>query len=264
MLSTILTNYDKDNRPEDIFAGNQALETKREHVLKVRDFTKKLYDTMQPSGTDLELLLFCATHHDDGRVDQYRLLGKFWDTEVSHNALGVDRFNRWLTQNGYHSISIQEQIFRDVLLYHGKPEQCFTEASKPYLLIITAADDLENASACVSYLLREVETDAKGYVHDNPEADQKQVSDFAFEHYVLGEKFDKCKYCTTYGEYIIFAATLMTSCIKKYNFAKELLMQPGYGYASILEGYRDVFEKTLYPEMAKKAYDVLVRYSDSF
>lgn len=257
MLSTILTNYDKDNRPEDIFVGSPALDTKREHVENVTRFTMKLFDTMVPNGISKELLLFCATHHDDGRVDQYQLLGKFWDTEVSHNSLGVDRFDRWLTQNGYHSISIQEQIFRDVLLYHGRPSLCYTDVSKQYVQLITAADDLENASACISYLIREVETDAKGYVHDNPEADQKSVSDFVFEHFTLGEKFDKLRYCKTYAEYVLFAATLMTSCIKKYNFAKELLLQPGYGYSSILSGYKDVFEKTLYPETAQKAYEIL-------
>lgn len=263
MINPIITQYHLDNRYFDIFTGCAALETKRSHVENVRHFTEKLFDTMSPTcGIDRELLLFCAEHHDDGRVNQYRLLGKFWDTEVSHSSLGVDRFDRWLQNHTFVTPLDQSiQIFRDVMLYHGRPNLCFTAASQPYVNLITGADDLENAAACVSYLIREIETDAKGYRHDYPEADQHSASDFVFEHFAAGEKFDKIKYCKTYAEYVLFAATLMTSCIKKYNFAKELLLQPGYGYNSILEGYKCVFEYALSPEMAVKAYEVLKHYS---
>lgn len=265
MLNSILTQYHIENRYFDIFTGNAALDTKRLHVENVLRFTEKLFETLEPnSGIDKDLLLFCAEHHDDGRVDQYRLLGKFWDTEVSHSSLGLDRFDKWLLLKSSFTKSLNQsiQIFRDVLLYHGRPQLCITEESKLYVNIITGADDLENAAACVSYLIREVETDAKGYRHDHPEADQHFVSGFVFQHFVAGEKFDKIKYCSTYAEYVLFAATLMTSCIKKYRFAKELLLQPGYGYPSILEGYKNVFQNTLSPQMAEKAYMVLKSYSD--
>ena len=265
MLNPILNQYHLANRYFDIFAGCDALDTKRAHIENVIRFTEKLFDTMSPDcGINKELLMFCAEHHDDGRVDQYRLLGKFWDTEVSHSSLGVDRFDKWLQKSTFISpIDQSIQIFRDVLLYHGRPSLCFTEASKPYVCLITSADDLENAAACVSYLIREIETDAKGYRNDHPEASQQSVSDFVFEHFASGKKFDKIRFCNTYAEYILFAATLMTSCIKKYNFAKELLLQPGYGYNSILEGYKHVFEYALSPEMAVKAYAVLRSYSYS-
>lgn len=262
MLNPILMQYHRENMPADIFNGCVELDTKRLHVKNVLRFAEKLFDTLSPScGIDKDLLLFCAEHHDDGRVDQYRLLGKFWDTEVSHSSLGVDRFDKWLYNSSFVAPLDQTiQIFRDVLLYHGRPQFCITEASKPYVNLITGADDLENAAACVSYLIREVESDAKGYRHDYPDADQHYVSDFVFEHFASGEKFDKNKYCKTYAEYVLFAATLMTSCIKKYNFAKELLLQPGYGYSSILDGYKDVFNKTLSPQMAEKAYKILCNY----
>ena len=130
--------------------------------------------------------------------------------------------------------------------------------SKEYVEIITAADDFENACSCVSYLVHEVETDAKGYISKNPEADQTEVSNFVFDHFKDGVKFDKMKYCKTYAEYVLFAATLATSCIKKYGeIAKVALQQPGYEYDTILDGYKDVFRKTLTSEMADKAYDVL-------
>lgn len=264
MLNQILMKYHSENRYFDIFTGCNALDTKRLHIEKVIKFVEKLYATMSPTyRIDKDLLLFCAEHHDDGRVDQYRILGKFLDTEVSHCSLGVDRFDRWL-QKQPTLISLDEsvQIFRDVMLYHGRQALCVTDASKPYIEVITGADDLENAASCVSYLIREVETDAKGYIHDRPEADQHEVSEFVFEHFAFGDKFDKIRYCKTYAEYVLFAATLMTSCIRKYNYAKELLHLPGYGYTSILEGYKHVFETTLNPEMAEKAYSILLQYAN--
>lgn len=260
MLCKILKQYEIENKPENIFTGSPALETKLEHVEHVEKFGKDLLGTTKHK-MDHELFIFCLRHHDDGRVDQFRILGKFWDTEISHNSLGVERFDRWLTKKGYTSIGLHEQIFRDVLLYHGRPHLCFTKASKPYVELVTAADDLENASACISYLLREVAEDAKGYIYDNPEADQKYVSDFVFDHFSSGIKFDKMEHCHTYGEYVLFAATLMTSCIKMHNFARELLHQPGYGYPSILSGYKHIFEETLHPETAGNAFAVLKSYA---
>lgn len=263
MLNSILMQYHLANRYFDIFCGCEALNTKKGHIEKVLHYTEILFDTMSPTcGMNKELLLFCAEHHDDGRVDQYNLLGKFLDTEVSHSSLGVDRFDKWLQKSTFVApIDESIQIFRDVMLYHGRPTLCFTEASKPYVNLITSADDLENAAACVSYLIREVETDAKGYKQDYPDMDQHNVSDFVFEHFASGEKFDKIKHCHTYAEYVLFAATLMTSCIKKYNLVKELLQQPGYGYSSILEGYKHVFKCTLSSQMADKAFLVLAEYA---
>lgn len=262
-MNSFINQYHLDNRYFDIFKGSDALDAKRLHVENVIRFAEKLYDK---SGVAIskELLLLCAEHHDDGRVDQYRLLGKFWDSEISHNVLGLERFDKYLLHEDFENpTDASIQIFRDVMLYHGRLQLCVSSISYLYIAIITAADDLENAAACVSYLIREVETDAKGYRHDNPDADQTYVSKFVFDHFVSGEKFDKMKYCHTYGEYVLFAATLMTSCIKKYNFAREILLQPGYGYPSILAGYKKVFEATLPSEMAEKAYKVLCEYAEA-
>lgn len=276
-MNTTLNTYHENNRYFNIFYGAKALNDKRLHIENVVRFAQKIYETYPKkfkSSIDNELLSLCAEHHDDGRVNQYELLGKFWDTEVSHNVLGLERFDKWLNNSpaikvicGGFILPLSQKetdeikIFRDVMLYHGRQHLCFNQQSLPYIELITAADDLENAAACVSYLIREVETDAKGYRQTNPEVDQRSVSDFVFHHFTAGEKFDKLKYCNTYAEYVLFAATLMTSCINKYSFAKELLLQPGYGYPSILAGYQDVFEKTLSPETAKASYNILCEYA---
>lgn len=256
-INKCIMKYHNENRYTDIFQ-EEGLLGKREHIKNVIGTSLAIAD-FQHSDVDREFLSICAEHHDDGRVDQYHLLGKFWDTEVSHNSLGIDRFNKFLMNQDDFTIDTSIDIFRDVILYHGRMHLVnLSPESAKYVELVTAADDFENACSCVSYLVREVETDAKGYISENPEADQTHVSDFVFEHFKNGEKFDKMKYCTTYGEYILFAATLATNCIKKYgDIAKTALSQPGYGYDSILLGFKDVFEKTLSTEMAEKSYEVL-------
>lgn len=257
-IYSTITKYDE--KYSNIF-DREELKGKRQHVEKVQAFTENLLSMPHNEEIDTDLLRLCAKHHDDGRVKQFEILGKFWDTEVSHNVLGLDLFDKFLQANCHTSLNESVQIFRDVLLYHGRPQLCLSSASKPYVELVTAADDLENAASYISYLVKEVENDEKGYRHDNPDADQKYVSDFVFEHFASGEKFDKMKYCTTYAEYVLFAATLMTSCIKKYKFAKYILLEPGYGYDSIVLGYKDVFYKTLTEEMAEKCHEILCNYA---
>ncbi len=257
-ISKHLASYHEANRYFDIFRGEEPLLVKQEHIKNVRSTALAIAE-FQHADVDKYFLSICAEHHDDGRVNQFELIGKFWDTMVTHNVLGIDRIDRFLINSGNEEIDESIQILRDVILYHGRSQLAnLSFESKKYVDLITAADTFENACSCVSYLVKEVETDAKGYIAADPSADQKFVSDFVFEHFSTGEMFDKMKYCTTYAEYVLFAATLATSCIKKYNeVAKVALSQPGYGYESIILGYKDVFEKTLSPEMAKKAFEIL-------
>lgn len=262
-INAAILKYHEKNRCEEIFVGSKALEDKRLHITNVVLLSQAIARA-QHSPVDYEFLALCAEHHDDGRVNQYELLGKFLDSEILHNELSAQRFNRFLAQfleqNHITEIDDSIRLFLDVMLYHGRMDVAnLSDESRLYVEIITAADDFENACSCVSYLVREAETDAKGYIKEKPEANQKFVSNFVWEHFCMGEKFDKMKYCTTYAEYVLFAATLAMSCIKKYgDIAKVALSQPGYGYSSISEGYKDVFFKTLHPEMAREAYDVLV------
>lgn len=249
--------YHDANRYYDIFSKEWLL-GKQKHVENVIALSETIANSLN-MDVDMTLLAICAEHHDDGRVNQYEILGKFWDTEISHNVLGLDRLDKFLATQENLEIDYSILILRDVILWHGRMHlMSLNVKTIPYVRIVSAADDFENACSCVSYLVREVETDAKGYIQANPQADQKAVSRFVWEHFEDGEKFDKMKYCSTYAEYVLFAATLATSCIKKYgNVAKVALSQPGYGYSSIIEGYRDVFSKTLTPNMATQAILVI-------
>ena len=257
VINKAILSYHKANRYETIFRG-KGLIGKKEHIKNVIRTSLAIAD-FRHSNVERKFLSICAEHHDDGRVNQYQLLGKFCDDEVTHNSLGLDRFDQFLL--GLEEFTVDEtvDIFRNVILYHGRMKMTnLSPESKEYVEIITAADDFENACSCISYLVHEVETDAKGYISKNPKANQTAVSDFVFNHFKEGVKFDKMKYCGTYAEYVLFAATLATNCIKKYGeIAKVALRQPGYGYGTILAGYKEVFSKTLTPELADKAYNVL-------
>lgn len=253
-----LLMYHEANRYTDIFTTKE-LQGKLKHVEAVIKTVNAIAD-FQHAAVDKSLLSILAEHYDDGRVDQYRLLGKFWDTEVSHNVLGVDRLEKFVTHNNL-EVDTEILLLQNVMMYHGRQHLApqLTVEEKVYIDLVTAADDFENATSCVSYLIKEVENDEKGYSAANPEANQKEVtSDFIWYSYSTGRKFDKMQYCKTYADYILFAGTLATACITKYNeVAKTALMQPGYGYSSILEGFKVTFEKTLTAEDAERAYTVL-------
>lgn len=252
-----LSCYHEANRYDVIFSEKPLL-GKKQHVEAVICLGTLLAD-VQGLSLDKTILLSCLEHHDDGRVDQYRLFGRFWDTDVSHNALGINRLDKFLQHNNLR-VDKGIEILRQVMLYHGRIQLLadISEETKAYVELVTSADDFENACSCISYLLKELKNDEKGYIKSNPEANQFAVSDYVFSHFENGEKFDKMVWCHTYAEYVLFAATLATNCIKKYgNFAKVVLSQPGYGYSSILEGYHDIFSKALSPSMAEDAYNII-------
>lgn len=258
-----LQAYHEGNRYFDIFKDftlqDTALETKRIHIENVKKTALAIAD-FSHSKVDRELLAVLAEHHDDGRVVQYEILGKFWDTKISHFALGVDRVDRYITDN---NLKVDDEIalLRKTMMYHGRMHllgEVTTEEAE-YIELITAADTFENATSCVSYLTREIFTDAKGYLQENPKQDQRQITNSKiWEWYTSGTEFDKFKYCKTYADYVLFAATLATSCIKKYGkIAKVALMQPGYGYPSILEGFKQTFGYALRTEDSERAYQII-------
>ena len=255
-MTNSLQLYHEANRYTTIFAAD-GLYGKRDHIQNVIKLSSAIA-VAQKAAVDLEKLAILAEHHDDGRVDQFRLLGKFWDNEVAHNELGADRLDKFILQNGL-NMDDDLALMRDVMLYHGRQKLAYglSEDTMSYINVISAGDDFENATACVSYLIHEVETDAKGY-NANVNLDQKCLTPeyavaikTAFYH---GQKFNKTV-CKTYADYIMFAATLATQTIRQYGeLGKVAFKQPGYGYESILEGFKDVFEKCLNPDLAAWAY----------
>lgn len=259
-MNESLKSYHLNNRYTDIFSDDvPALATKRIHIQRVKE-TARAIAQVQRSTVDKELLDVLAEHHDDGRVDQYELLGKFWDTEKHHCVLGAERLEGYLHENKL-DFDTETNLLWNVMMYHGRLDMAedVTEREREYIELISAADDFENATSCVSYLIREIETDAKGYVADLTTDDMTKVtSQMIWDCYESGTKYDKLKYCHTYADYVLFAGMLAINCIKRYGkIAKTALQQPGYGYSSILEGFKATFEYALKWNDAVKAYKIM-------
>lgn len=249
--------YHKMNRYDQIFSKRE-LTGKRNHIKNMIPLALLIAPTLN-YDIDSAFLAICSEHHDDGRADQYELLGNFNDAIITHNVLSIHRLNQFLLEHEIKETDDSIQIFRDVLFYHGKTTLVtLSKESKPYVEIITLADNFENAFSCVSYLLKEVETDAKGYQKKNPYADQKKVSPYVWKCFCEGKKFNKLKYCTSYAEYVLFATLLAIDSIINYEtIAKLAFSQLDYDVSSILEGYQTIFHHTLSPEMEKEAYQIL-------
>lgn len=259
-MNNALKSYHESNRYTIIFTDKvPELAIKRMHIQRVKE-TARAIAQVQRSTVDKELLDILAEHHDDGRVDQYEILGKFWDTELHHCMLGAERLEAYLHDNQF-DFDPETDLLWKVMKYHGRLDiaENVSEEEREYIEIISAADDFENGTSCVSYLIHEIDTDAKGYKTANPEDNQKTVtSQMIWDCYENGKKYDKLKYCHTYADYILFAGMLATNCIMKYGkIAKTALQQPGYGYNSILEGFKATFEYALESQDATKAYKIM-------
>jgi len=252
-ISALFEKYHEENKNLYTDAG---IYRKWEHAHRVADLIQHYPQHLQTPHP--ELAYFLALHHDDGRARQFKLTGALDDRKMHHCIAGERHLQHFIEREGrsWNSCPRDILILRDVLRYHGDLEGLRMSSqwiiSLPYVKAITAADTLDNALSCVSYLKRNVYNDEKGLLS------YKHVANFVWEHYEQGKKFDKIKHCKTYSEYIIFAATLATFCIKEYeDLTRELLKSPGFGYPSILEGYKDNFFELLSKEDAQRAYEIL-------
>ncbi|MBQ8298705.1 MAG: HD domain-containing protein [Clostridia bacterium] len=255
----LVRKYHEENALERLFVGSKELEIKLMHICGMADIAMEIASVYK-ANFDRELLKLCALHHDDGRVLQYKYLGNFNDRELSHNELGAMALNQWCIKNKITPDSAIH-VLRDVMMYHGRLALCecrVTWESRPYIEIISDADDIENGCiGAVGYLLNECRTDAKGYNTTHPEHFGK-IKPELWAFYELGQWFDKMKYCESYAEYVLFAATLAMKSIKKYGWiAKKAMLKPSYGYASALQGYEDIFSQVMSYEDAKHAINVL-------
>ena len=126
---------------------------------------------------------------------------------------------------------------------------------KEIIDIVSRIDGLENGCiGAIGYLERECEEDAKNYKKNNPDLDMKKVSPKVLEFYLKGEKFDKMKYCKTYADYVLFANILAITALrgKDRDIAKEALNLECFGYKTALDGYKDLFNKMIEPDLVDK------------
>lgn len=256
-----LTVYLENNSLENLFnvEGSPELKTKAEHIRAMTEIAMQIAD--KDASLDKELLRTCCLHHDDGRVAQFKLIGNFNDRVLSHNALGLDMLDRYISANNV-SITPAIQILRACIYYHGRLHltgYSLDPETAKYVQIVSDADDIENGCiGAIGYLAREVETDAKDYRKVFPLLD-RTIKPELFEFYRNGQWFNKIEHCKSYAEYILFAATLAMKSIKKYgDIAKSAMKLPCYGYNSAVDGYIDLFNKYMSPADASLASQIML------
>lgn len=261
----IVRNYHAESPIERLFVGSKELEIKLMHILGMTDIAIEIAKT-KDEPLNIELLKLCALHHDDGRVLQYKYLGNFNDRELAHNELGAMMLDQWCIRKNVVADG-PVHLLRAVMMFHGRPnligEFGVPNAAQRYIEIISDADDIENGCiGAVGYLLNECRTDAKGYNATHPEHFGK-IKPELWVFYENGQWFDKMKYCESYAEYVLFAATLAMKSIVKYgDIAKNAMKKPSYTYPSAIKGYEDIFCKVMSPEDAAHAIKILKKACD--
>lgn len=260
MLSPACYAYHNAHRCTQLFQSPE-INRKSGHVQRVVKLFEDFPDLFISSEMDRELSLICAEHHDDGRMLQYQKTSNLDDMHFSHQDAGAQMLDEFCITNGTPFCEFPKDIIilRNVMLYHGKLDYVdighLIPESIPYVIAVTAADELENSMSCVSYLKCEYDNDEKGLSYEH------YISSEVRDWYAKGEKFNKQKYCTTYDEYVLFAGMLAVHVLKRYgSVARELFKKPGFGYSSISMGFYTVFHELLLPKDADWAYSVMHQY----
>jgi putative nucleotidyltransferase with HDIG domain len=269
-IPTALREFARINAPESLFGTPTpfGLGAKTQHTWNVKSIALQV--AKKYPGINLELLGYCADLHDIGRRPQYDTLknggiGCFNDRKVDHHHLGAQMLDAYLMQHNLGCIKVW-RILRDVIEYHGKKNLWFfaDQASIPYLKIISEADDIENGClGALGYLEHELKIDAKGYKDNHPERDQRDLNAELLGYLERGEWFDKMKYCTTYAEYFVFAATLaVKSCNQFASIAKKAMTLPVYedengNMLDAVDSYCHIFRRYLHHEDAEIACRIM-------
>lgn len=258
MLSSMLTSYLSTHPVDQLFVGK--ISRKASHVKRVAQIVVDYPDIFMKEGMDIVLLQLCAEHHDDGRAYQYEKSGVLNDTILSHQDAGAMMVQEYCSRIfGTDSFPEDVQIVMAVMKYHGRLPKAHQDGisgvTLSYVEAITIADRMDLATSCLVYLPANIENDESGFQYEHT------IKDIVWENYQKRQLYDLRKVCTTYDEYMLFAATICTSCIKEYgDIMKKRLLSPGFGYSTILEGYKSLFEKYLLPADAAKAYKILEGY----
>lgn len=260
MISKILRAYCEAYDTDTLFS-NSGIARKAGHVQRVRQFIVDYPNLFLTPEMNYELAVIVAQHHDDGRYLQYQQTQKLDDSLFSHEQAGVQMLNNFCLSLGLSLEALPEDvcILKDVMQYHSKLEHTdrstISTASIPYIKAVEAADSLDNSMSCVSYLKINYYGDEKGLSYEH------HISDEVWNFYQSGTKFNKIKFCKTYDEYILFAGMLAIHSLKKYGkLAQTLFKSPGFGYPSILEGFREIFSELLLEDDAERAYKIMSGY----
>lgn len=258
MLSNMLASYLSTHPVDQLFVGR--IGRKASHVKRVAQTVAEYPNIFLKEGMDMVLLQVCAEHHDDSRAYQYEKSGVLNDTILSHQDAGAKLVQEFCTRM-FNTNTFPEdvRILMAVMKYHGRLEKAYQDGisgvTLSYVEAITIADRIDLATSCLVYLPANIENNESGFQYEHT------IKDVVWENYQKGHLYDLRKVCTTYDEYMLFAATICISCLLEYgDIMKKRLLAPGFGYGTILEGYHSLFEKYLLPADASKAYKILENY----
>lgn len=259
MFSNMLASYHSAHPVDQLFVGK--ISRKAAHVKRVVQIVIDYPSIFMKEGMDFELLKLCAEHHDDGRAYQYEKTGVLNDAILSHQDAGAQLVREYCTATfGTEVFPEDVNILMAVMKYHGKLDKAeqdgISGVTLSYVEAVTIADRMDLATSCLVHLPANIENNESGFQYEH------SIQPIFWENYQKGQLYNFRKICKTYDEYILFDATLATSCIREYgDIMKKRLLAPGFGYNSILEGYRCLFEKYLLPEDAARAYKILEDYT---
>ena len=259
-----LKKFACENSPSKLFGKleRKGLSTKKTHVENVEKIGLSLLEHQNDDAINRKLLSICLLLHDIGRAAQYDLLGEYDDVKIDHQVLAAKQIFDFLGQIASSKPDFQIgddwKVVLDVCMLHGHRNlwAMANEISLPYLQIVADADAIENGCiSAPSYLEKEKDNDAKGFIRRNPGLDQRICQSTLIEYMDQGYVFNKYELCRTYADYFVFAGTLAVSSCNKYgDVAKETMKVSGS-----LDEYRRIFERHLLSEDNIRVQEILSR-----
>lgn len=230
---------------QEKYPDSKEIQNKVKHILSCGRIAKKL-------SPEDEMLYIGTLFHDMGRFIQYDQIHTFDDNRISHCIVGRDYFDM-VVASGKIPQTDYNPFFRMAIRWH---ETGLPELHSPDVLIndfvntIRSIDMIENGCIGVmDYLEREIQDDAKGYATQNSTMSMQYIRPRYMELFTEYEPM--IKDCTTYAEYLLFAAHLTVQSLINYPIAEQVL-DP-----KIIPWYQTMFNKYMNASDAKKAYEVL-------
>lgn len=216
----------------------------------------KTTSQLAKSNFDNEVLRVAMKFHDIGRFKQYDLIKSYDDKIISHYELGKAIIEEELHKNNIEP-SKELDMIKAVIMYHGGTKyisnnEKLDNESLELVEMSSRIDALDNGCRGVFlYIEDECLKDSKNYKKNNPNLDMKSVSNDVLNMFLDGKSFDKIKYCKTYADYILFAASLAIKSLTGPDkiIAKKIMNQKCGKYENALEGYEDLFKKFIDPNL---------------
>lgn len=245
IISPAILAYHNANRYYEIFRKEIFKET-RQTVQSVIQLAEQIR-IITASQLDKDMLAILAEHHLDGVVDQYNLLNKFWDNEAPHNVLGYERLQDFFELHPEFDTNNESVAYMaDVMLHYKNSNVNSSMEQLSYRELITIAVDFDYAFRNFFKL-----SELKNSFYT-------QISEDVWYNFKNGIVIGFNNHFESTADLILSTATLAMNCIYKYgHIAKFLFESSGYGYPTILDGYRYILSCFLSPYVADTAFEVI-------